>query len=97
MTDVNYNTGFATAVGFGVAFVCAMAQMAFKRTVNRAGVIDSNSAIFQFLIPSFFAAIFCAVGQGIGKGAGTYPTVSQTGAAVGTAVYANLNKSGRSF
>ena len=57
MTDVNYNTGFATAVGFGVAFVCAMAQMAFKRTVNRAGVIDSNSAIFQFLIPSFFAAI----------------------------------------
>ena len=41
--------------------------MAWKRKLNSAGVIDSNSCIFNFLIPSFFAAITSGITQGIGN------------------------------
>ena len=41
-----------------------MAQMAFKRKVNKGGIIDANGSIFQFLLASFFAAIFVPFGAG---------------------------------
>jgi len=93
VTDINYNTGAATAIGFGVAFVCAIAQMAFKRKVNKGGVVDANGTIFQFLMPSFFAAIFVAVAQGVGNSATSFTT---TGTNVGTINYADVRQSGRS-
>ena len=67
MSDINYNTGAATAIGFGVGFFCALLQIFLKRRINKGGVVDSNGAIFQFLIPSFFAAIFVAIAQGVNK------------------------------
>jgi hypothetical protein len=39
--------------------------------MNENGVIDSNSVLFHFLIPSFFAAVFSAILQGVGQ---TYAT-----------------------
>jgi hypothetical protein len=89
-SDINYNTGAATAIGFGVGFLCALSQMGFKRKFNHEGVIDSNSVVFHFLIPSFFAAIFVAIAQGIHHTSATYTDSSGT-----TVVYNQVVQAGR--
>lgn len=40
--------------------------------LNQAGVIDSNSVLFHFLLPSLFAAIFSAILQGVGQSSSSY-------------------------
>ena len=72
MSDLNYNTGAATAIGFGVGFICAALQISLKMKLNNDGIIDSNSVIFWFIIPSFFAAIFAAIAQAVDHTAVTY-------------------------
>ena len=72
-----------------------MVQMAFKRRMNKEGVIDSNGTVFQFLIPSFFSAIFTAIGQGIANSGKTFTTLDSTGTASGTITYANVVQAGR--
>ena len=69
-----------------------MAQMALKRKVNKGGGVDANGTIFQFLLPSFFAAIFVAVAQGVGNSAATFTTTGL----VGTINYLDVRQSGRS-
>ena len=97
MSDVNYNMGAATAIGFGVGFLCALAQMGLKKGINANGIVDSNSVIFHFLLPSFFAAVFCAIGQGINNTYATYAITDSTGASTGTtAIYNDVIQSGRS-
>lgn len=73
-----------------------MLQMAFKRRVNYDGVIDSNGTLFQFLIPSFFAAIFTAIAQGIANSAKSYDALGSAGTVSGTINYVNVTQSGRS-
>lgn len=52
-----------------MGFLASLSQTRFKRKINEQGVIDSNSVIFNFLLPSLFAAIFSAVLQGVGQSA----------------------------
>jgi hypothetical protein len=40
------------------------------------GVIDSNSVLFHFLLPSLFAAIFSAILQGVGQSATTLTSLT---------------------
>lgn len=49
--------------------------------LNQAGVIDSNSVLFNFLLPSLFAAVFSAILQGVGESASslTYSTFTTSG------------------
>lgn len=49
--------------------------------LNQAGVIDSNSVLFHFLLPSLFAAVFSAILQGVGESASSinYRTFTTTG------------------
>ena len=51
-----------------------------KRKLNANGVIDSNSALFHFLIPSFFAAMLSAIMQGINRTTTTYVATRFTNA-----------------
>jgi hypothetical protein len=44
-----------------------LSQTRFKRKLNENGVIDSNSVIFHFLLPSLFAAIFSGILQGVSQ------------------------------
>lgn len=79
---MNYNPGAATAIGFSVGFICSFFQTRFKRKLNENGVIDSNSVLFHFLLPSLFAAICSAVLQGVGQTPTVFNTTSVTGTAV---------------
>ena len=36
-----------------------------RQGLNEEGVLDSNSAMFSFLLPSFFAAMFSAILTGV--------------------------------
>jgi hypothetical protein len=56
-TDINFNPGAATSIGFIVGFITSYSHSHFKRRLNKKGVIDSNSVIFHFLLPSLFAAV----------------------------------------
>lgn len=73
-----------------MGFLCSLSQTRFKRKLNEGGVVDSNSVIFHFLLPSLFAAIFSAVLQGIGQTAASYTVGANTSA------YGALKQSGRS-
>ena len=96
MSDLNYNTGAATAIGFGVGFFCALVQIAAKRKINQWGVVDSNGAIFQFLLPSLFAAIFAAIAQGVNKSSATFTTTQLSGTFVsGTINYDGVKEMNR--
>jgi hypothetical protein len=68
-TNINYNPGCAMAIGYGVGFICSIAQTRIRHKINENGVIDSNNVIFHFLFPSFLAAIFSAILSGIGDSA----------------------------
>ena len=72
MSDIDYNSGAPPAIGFGVSFLCALAQMSLKRRINASGVYDSNGVLFSFFMPSLFAAIFSAIAQGINNTATTF-------------------------
>lgn len=74
-TDVNYNPGGATAVGFSVGFLISYSQSRLKRKLNKLGVVDSNSAVFHFLVPSLFAALISGIEQGSGKSAASYTAI----------------------
>jgi len=80
-TEINYNPGAATAIGFAVGFICSLSQTRFKRKINENGVIDSNSVIFHFLLPSLFAAIFSAILSGVGQTTTSFSTVDVVGVA----------------
>lgn len=96
VSNINYNPGAATAIGFGVGFLCAFSQMAYKRIINKNGIIDSNSAIFHFLLPSFFAAILVAIAQGVSKTYATYNPTNNIGLTLGVVEYTPMVQSGRS-
>jgi hypothetical protein len=83
MSNINYNPGAATAIGFGVGFVCSLTHMALKRRINSKGIIDSNSALFNFLMPSLIAAILVAIAQGVGKTYTTYAASNSAGLSLG--------------
>ena len=53
--------------------------MGLKRKINSDGVVDSNSVIFHFLLPSLFAAAFSAIMQAIGKTAASYSGSTTSG------------------
>ncbi len=55
------------AIGYSIGFICCFAQSNVKRALNSSGVVDSNSVLFNFLIPGIFASIFSAILQGIGE------------------------------
>ena len=59
-----------------------MSQTHLKRKLNRNGVIDTNSCIFNFLIPSLFAAIFSAILQGVGEGSISHTLYAYTSGVV---------------
>lgn len=69
---MNYNPGASTAIGFSIGFLCTIGSIKFKRLLNAHGVIDSNSVIFHFLVPSFFAAMFSAIMQGVNMTSATF-------------------------
>lgn len=96
MSDIDYNTGAALAVGFGTGFLCCLLNMAFGRRINRGGVIESNSVIFHFLFPSFIAAIISAIGQGIANTETSFTPVNASGTAAGSINYSELIQPGRS-
>ena len=50
----------------------SFAQSRLKKRINKRGVIDSNSVIFHFIIPSLFAALFSAILQGVNKSDATF-------------------------
>ena len=100
-SNINYNPGGALAIGYGVGFVCSISQTHVKRWINKNGIIDSNSVIFNFLIPSFFAAVFSAFMQGIGEGdiSGRVYTVQDGSTIVAstTTTYRTVSGSNRNF
>lgn len=53
--------------------------MGLKRKINSDGVVDSNSVIFHFLLPSLFAAAFSAIMQAIGNTAASYSGATPAG------------------
>lgn len=50
----------------------SFAQSRLKKKINKRGVIDSNSVIFHFIIPSLFAALFSAILQGVNQSGATF-------------------------
>ena len=67
------------AIGSITGFICSLFQDVVRRGMNKEGVIDSNSALFTFLVPSLFAAIFSAVVVGIDKSYNTTTAFQFTG------------------
>jgi hypothetical protein len=59
-----------------VGFLISYGQSRLKKKLNKLGVVDSNSAVFHFLIPSLFAAILSSIEQGSGKSAASYTAIS---------------------
>jgi hypothetical protein len=53
--------------------------------------------IFQFLLPSFFAAIFSAISQGVGNTPITYTPTDITGTSISAVSYPSLVQGGRSY
>ena len=41
--------------------MCIRDRDKVRRSINRDGVVDANSVIFSFLLPSLFAACFAAI------------------------------------
>ena len=79
-----------------MGFVSSLSQTRFKRKINERGVVDSNSVLFHFLLPSLFAAIFSAILQGVGQSAAA-TTLTSTGTPATTAVtYSGLVGADRS-
>jgi len=68
--------------------------MGLKRKINSDGVVDSNSVIFHFLLPSLFAAAFSAIMQAIGNTAASYSGATITGT-TSVLTYNNLVQPGR--
>lgn len=74
-----------------------------KRKLNENGVVDSNSVLFHFLMPSLFAAIFSAILQGVGQSPAslTQNSFSTSGNTVTytptTATYAGSALAGRDY
>lgn len=66
-TDVNFNPGASLALGTMAGFFTCLVGTRAKRSMNDAGIVDSNSVVFNFLFPSFLASIFSAVMEGIGQ------------------------------
>jgi len=64
--------------------------MAFKRKINSKGIIDSNSALFHFLMPSFFAAILVAIAQGVGNTYATYEASNRAGLSIDIVEYKQM-------
>lgn len=79
-----------------VGLLSALAQTKLKRVINRNGVIDANGAIFQFLVPSLFAAIFSAILAGIGQSAATASLIFNN-VPGNTDTFTEFKKSSRSF
>jgi hypothetical protein len=71
-----------------------LCQIGLKRKINSDGVVDSNSVIFQFMLPSLFAAVFSAIMQAIGKTAASYSGATLTGPTM-VLTYNNLVQPGR--
>ena len=59
--------------------------------MNSNGVIDTNGTLFQFLVPSLFAAIFSAILSGVGQSSATFTTASNT-----LITYTDLKEASRS-
>lgn len=71
-----------------------------KRKINSGGVIDSNSVIFHFLLPSFIACVSSAILQGVGNSAASYNVASISSANIttnSTVLYSQLVAQGRSI
>lgn len=62
----------------------SMLHTNIKRKMNNEGIIDSNSAIFHFLIPSLLASVSSAILQGIGQSATSYNVVAISSANITT-------------
>lgn len=90
-TDINFNPAAALAIGYSTGFICSFAQTKSKRAMNKSGVIDSNSVLFHFIIPSFLASVFSAVLEGVGL---TQKSASINGA---SATYPDLKDVSRSY
>ena len=69
--------------------------MGLKRKINSEGVVDSNSAIFHFLLPSLFAAIFSAIMQAVAQTPASYSGSTSSGTTT-VLSYNSLVQSGRS-
>lgn len=85
------------AIGYIVGFVCSLVQTGAKRLLNKGGVIDSNSVVFGFLMPSFFAAISAAICQGVGGTETSMASIAAVTTVTTTINYANLKELNRSF
>lgn len=70
--------------------------MALGRKINSSGVVESNSVIFHFLLPSFFAAIVSAITQGIGNTSASFQaSTDATGTTSQALTYNKLVQPGR--
>jgi hypothetical protein len=56
--------------------------MGLKRKINSEGVVDSNSVIFHFLLPSLFAAIFSAIMQAVAQTSASYSGSTSSGTTI---------------
>lgn len=63
--------------------------------MNQSGVLDSNGLLFNFLVPSFFAAVASAILSGIGQTANS-ATLATGGSLSGTDSFGPNAGSGRS-
>lgn len=68
--------------------------MGLKKKINSEGVVDSNSVIFHFLLPSLFAAVFSAIMQAVGNTAASYSGNTILGTTT-VLTYKNLVQPGR--
>eukprot|EP00919_Chromeraceae_sp_WS-2016_P052451 GHVR01124515.1.p1 GENE.GHVR01124515.1~~GHVR01124515.1.p1 ORF type:complete len:118 (+),score=7.26 GHVR01124515.1:2983-3336(+) len=65
----------AILIGLIAGILSTLLNATMKKALNRTGVIDSQGALFTFLIPSFIGGIYSAILQAIGAsdpGVGPY-------------------------
>jgi hypothetical protein len=82
-------------IGTVVGLTCAVCQNRIRRFVNKSGVLDSNGVLFNFLVPSFFAAVSSAILSGIGTTANS-ATLATGGSLSGAENFGPNAGSGRS-
>lgn len=73
-------------MGFITGFATSYSHSNTKRKLNKKGVVDSNSVIFHFLIPSLFAAVLSTILQGIGQSSLSYTYTTASTASANTIV-----------
>jgi len=82
-------------IGTVVGFICSMCQNRVRRFINKNGVIDSNGVLFNFFVPSLFAAIASTILSGIGNTSNT-ATLATGGSLSGTDTFGPNADAGRS-